>query len=64
MPGGFTITVARKYLQTRWGLPSGRQDGVLLVALSNEPAARLGSEADAKAFLELLGSKIRFHCWC
>ncbi|CAD6648543.1 HN1_G0022040.mRNA.1.CDS.1 [Saccharomyces cerevisiae] len=57
MPGGFTITVARKYLQTRWGLPSGRQDGVLLVALSNEPAARLGSEADAKAFLDSMAQK-------
>ena len=52
MPGGFTITVARKYLQTRWGLSSGRQDSVLLVALTNEPASRLGSEADAKAFLD------------
>ena len=52
MPGGFTITVARKYLQSRWGLPSGRQDSTLLVALSNEPAARLASEADAKSFLD------------
>jgi hypothetical protein len=36
---------------TRWGLGSGRQDGVLLLALTMEPAARLGSEADAKAYL-------------
>ncbi|CAI1780489.1 hypothetical protein SEUBUCD646_0P00590 [Saccharomyces eubayanus] len=57
MPGGFTITVARKYLQTRWGLPSGRQDGALLVALSNEPAARLGSEVEAKAFLDSMAQK-------
>ncbi|CAL9728619.1 fatty acid synthase subunit alpha [Monosporozyma unispora] len=52
MPGGFTITVARKYLQSRWGLANGRQDSVLLVALTNEPASRLGSEADAKSFLD------------
>ncbi|KAH7018881.1 fatty acid synthase subunit alpha reductase [Ilyonectria destructans] len=52
MPGGFNITVARKYLETRWGLASGRQDGVLLLALTMEPAARLGAENDAKAFFD------------
>ena len=57
MPGGFTLTVARKYLQTRWGLGTGRQNGVLLVALANEPAARLGSEADAKGFLDSMAQK-------
>lgn len=57
MPGGFTITIARKYLQTRWGLGGGRQDSVLLIALTNEPAARLGSEADAKAFLDSMAQK-------
>ncbi|TPX12030.1 uncharacterized protein E0L32_007333 [Thyridium curvatum] len=52
MPGGFNITAARKYLETRWGLGSGRQDGALLLAITMEPASRLGSEADAKAFLD------------
>ncbi|GJD00728.1 fatty acid synthase alpha subunit [Colletotrichum higginsianum] len=52
MPGGFNITAARKYLESRWGLGSGRQDGTLLLALTMEPAARLGSEGDAKAFLD------------
>ena len=52
MPGGFNITATRKYLETRWGLASGRQDGALLLALTMEPAARLGSEGDAKAFLD------------
>ncbi len=52
MPGGFNITTARKYLETRWGLGSGRQDGALLLAITMEPPARLGSEADAKAFLD------------
>jgi len=52
MPGGFNITTARKYLDTRWGLASGRQDGALLLAITMEPPARLGSEGDAKAFLD------------
>jgi fatty acid synthase subunit alpha len=57
MPGGFNITAARKYLETRWGLGPGRQDGALLLALTMEPAARLGSEADAKAFLDSVANK-------
>ncbi|EGP89632.1 unnamed protein product [Zymoseptoria tritici ST99CH_1A5] len=52
MPGGFNITAVRKHLETRWGLASGRQDGVLLLGLTMEPAARLGSENDAKAWLD------------
>ncbi|KAI9851556.1 MAG: 3-oxoacyl-[acyl-carrier-protein] synthase [Thelocarpon superellum] len=52
MPGGFNITAVRKYLETRWGLATGRQDGVLLLALTMEPAARLGAEPAAKAFLD------------
>ena len=52
MPGGFNITSVRKHLETRFGLGSGRQDGVLLLALTMEPPSRLGSENDAKAFLD------------
>ena len=52
MPGGFNITSVRKHLETRWGLGAGRQDGVLLLAITAEPAARLASENDAKAFLD------------
>ncbi|KAK6461491.1 fatty acid synthase subunit alpha [Scheffersomyces coipomensis] len=57
MPGGFSITVARKYLESRYGLASGRQDSVLLIALTNEPAARLASEVEAKAFLDSVATK-------
>ena len=57
MPGGFNITTARKYLETRWGLGSGRQDGVMLLALTMEPPSRLGSETDAKAYLDDVSSK-------
>ncbi|CAN3501907.1 fatty acid synthase subunit alpha [Diutina catenulata] len=57
MPGGFSISVARKYLESRYGFAAGRQDAVLLLGLTNEPAARLGSEGDAKAFLDSLAQK-------
>ena len=57
MPGGFNITSVRKHLETRWGLASGRQDGVLLLALTMEPPARLGSENDAKVFLDDVSNK-------
>ena len=52
MPGGFSLTSARKYLSDRWGLGAGRQDSALLIAMVNEPKSRLGSEAEAKAFLD------------
>lgn len=61
MPGGFNITAARKYLETRWGLGPGRQDGALLLALTMEPPARLGSEGDAKAFLDDVTQKYSSH---
>ncbi|KAJ4382137.1 beta subunit of fatty acid synthetase [Didymella sp. IMI 355093] len=57
MPGGFNITAVRKHSETRWGLAQGRQDGVLLLAITNEPAARLGSENDGKAFLDEQANK-------
>ena len=57
MPGGFSVGAARKYLQSRWGLQQGRQDAVLLYALTNEPAARLGSEAEAKSFFDTVAQK-------
>ncbi|KAK4493918.1 hypothetical protein PRZ48_015104 [Zasmidium cellare] len=52
MPGGFNITAVRKHLETKWGLGSGRQDGILLLGLTMEPASRLGSENDGKAWLD------------
>ena len=57
MPGGFNITAVRKYLETRWGLAQGRQDGVLLFALTVEPVTRLASENDAKAYLDDVSNK-------
>lgn len=52
LPGGFGLSAAKGHLSKQWGLGSGRTDGALLVALTMEPAKRLGSEADAKAWLD------------
>lgn len=57
MPGGFSSSVAKKYLESRFGLGPLRQDAVLLTAVVNEPSARLSSEADAKAFLDSCAEK-------
>jgi fatty acid synthase subunit alpha len=57
MPGGFNITAVRKHLETSFGLGAGRQDGVLLLALTMEPPARLGSENDAKTYLGEVAQK-------
>ncbi|KAJ2807283.1 fatty acid synthase alpha subunit Lsd1, partial [Coemansia helicoidea] len=51
MPGGFSLSAARAALQSAYGLGPQRQDALLLVALTMEPAARLASEADARAWL-------------
>ncbi|KAI8318453.1 hypothetical protein GQ54DRAFT_280754, partial [Martensiomyces pterosporus] len=52
MPGGFTQSAARSLLQTAYGLGPHRQDALLLVALTMEPASRLPSETEAKAWLD------------
>lgn len=52
MPGGFSITVTRKYLEQRYGFGAGRQDSVLLFALALEPASRLPSEGEAKLYFD------------
>lgn len=57
MPGGFNVTSARKYLESRWGLGAGRQDGALLLAITMEPPSRLGSEPDAKAYFDDVANK-------
>ncbi|KAJ2143604.1 fatty acid synthase alpha subunit Lsd1, partial [Coemansia sp. RSA 678] len=54
MPGGFSQSTARSYLQSSYGLGPQRQDGLLLLGLTAEPAARLGGEAEAKAWLDTL----------
>ena len=57
MPGGFNITQAKAHLTTRWGLGAGRINSLLLLAITMEPAARLGAETEAKAFLDSVAQK-------
>ncbi|CAD6885141.1 unnamed protein product [Tilletia caries] len=52
LPGGFNMSAVKAHLSKAWGLGSGRTDGVLLVALTQEPAMRLTSEPEAKAWLD------------
>ncbi|KAJ2805521.1 fatty acid synthase alpha subunit Lsd1 [Coemansia helicoidea] len=52
MPGGFSLSSASGILQSAYGLGPQRRDALLLVALTMEPAARLASEADARAWLD------------
>ncbi|ODV91401.1 hypothetical protein CANCADRAFT_32052 [Tortispora caseinolytica NRRL Y-17796] len=57
MPGGFNMTNVNKYLQDRWGLGSGRRNGVFLVAITMAPTSRFSSESDAKAFFDSVVQK-------
>ena len=52
MPGGFNLVAIKGYLGKTWGLGPLRSDGVLLLGLTMEPPKRLGSEAEAKAWLD------------
>ncbi|KAI0149769.1 putative 3-oxoacyl-synthase [Hypoxylon sp. NC0597] len=54
MPGSFDLIAARTYLNDKWGLASGRQDAVLLIALGQQPAARLKNDGDAEAFFNTI----------
>lgn len=52
MPGGFNLTSIKAHLSKTWGLGPLRSDGVLLLGLTMEPPKRLGSEAEAKTWLD------------
>lgn len=52
MPGGFNLSAAKSYLSKAWGLGSSRADAVMLLGLTMEPAKCLGSEAEAKTWLD------------
>ncbi|RXK40211.1 hypothetical protein M231_02485 [Tremella mesenterica] len=53
-PGGFNISVARAHLNKQWGLGPLRTDSALFFGILAEPPKRMGSEAEAKAFLDSL----------
>ena len=52
MPGGFNLSAIKSYLSKSWGLGPQRADGVLLLGTTAEPSKRLGSEVEAKAWLD------------
>ena len=52
MPGGFNLSAIKADLTKTWGLGPLRSDGVLLLGLTLEPPKRLGSEAEAKTWLD------------
>jgi fatty acid synthase subunit alpha, fungi type len=52
MPGGFNLSAIKSYLSKSWGLGPQRADGVLLLGTTMEPPKRLGSEAEAKTWLD------------
>lgn len=53
-PGGFNISAARAHLGKQWGLGPLRTDSALFFGILNEPAKRMGSEGEAKTFLDAL----------
>jgi fatty acid synthase subunit beta len=55
-PGGFNISAARAHLNKQWGLGPMRTDSALFFGILSEPPKRLGSEAEAKAFLDSLAN--------
>lgn len=52
MPVSYNVTTTRKYLQSRWRLSRGRQDSVLLLAISSPPSSRIEVEKDANDFFD------------
>ncbi|OCF76033.1 fatty acid synthase subunit beta [Kwoniella mangroviensis CBS 8886] len=53
-PGGFNISAARAHMNKQWGLGPLRTDSALFFGILSEPAKRLGSEGEAKQFLDTL----------
>ena len=52
MPSGFNLTSIKRYLNKTWGLGPLLSDDVLLLGLTMELPKRLGSEAEAKTWLD------------
>ncbi|KAF5864592.1 hypothetical protein ETB97_007150 [Aspergillus alliaceus] len=52
LPAGFSSGDARAYMQTRWGLGTGRQDSIFLRASTAQTSARLASLGEAQSFFD------------
>ncbi|MCJ1280001.1 hypothetical protein MMC21_007826 [Puttea exsequens] len=57
MPAGFAQSEARSYLEEKWGVGSGRQTSILLLAVTAEPASRLPSLDYAKEFIDSITTR-------
>ncbi|KAI0388455.1 putative 3-oxoacyl-synthase [Xylariaceae sp. FL0594] len=57
MPASFGMAAVRPYLSDGWGLASGRQDAVLLLALCEQPPSRLQDPGEAGSFLDGIAQK-------
>ncbi|KAJ3255887.1 3-oxoacyl-[acyl-carrier-protein] synthase [Boothiomyces macroporosus] len=51
-PGGFPLSNAKSHLAKAWGLGAGRIETILIRSITVEPAARLSSDVEAKAWLD------------
>jgi fatty acid synthase subunit beta len=56
MPGGFNLSSMKSHLNKQWGLGPQRADGALLFGVTMEPAKRVGSEPEAKAWLDTVAA--------
>ena len=54
MPGGYAQNDIRNYLEQTWGVGSGRQTSILLLAVTAEPASRIPTVDSAKEFLDAM----------
>ncbi len=54
MPGGFPLSSLKAYISTKFGLGEGRTEAVLLHGVLAEPKQRLGSEDEAKRWLDTI----------
>ncbi|KAI8919392.1 fatty acid synthase [Powellomyces hirtus] len=52
MPGGFGMGQVKAYMSSTHGLGPNRTSGALLHSLLTEPAARFGTDSDAKVWLD------------
>ncbi|TDL13244.1 hypothetical protein BD410DRAFT_847158 [Rickenella mellea] len=52
MPGRFNASAIKTHLSKAWGFGSACADGVVLLGLTMEPAKRLASDVEAKAWLD------------
>ncbi|KAJ6134373.1 hypothetical protein N7523_000695 [Penicillium sp. IBT 18751x] len=52
LPAGFSSADVRGYLQSRWGLGSGRQDTIFLRASTSQTSSRLVDSKEAQSFFD------------